>query len=299
MSERRQTVKETVMARLRLSAYDLPTRDKIPAIQQMMMVEGPGLALDIGIGTGYTTYTVFGDRPTVCVDVDAANLRSYRDRLAEAPGARSPLCVMAHATALPFQTGVFRFALCSEVMEHLEDHDAASRELGRVLAADGAAVITVPYTGLGFTSFLELLGIRTVHDFPGPEYHVRPGYDEVSLALLLERHGLHLQRHTYCFRLFTRLATDFVSLGHLCYQRLVHRRRAWTWSDVTASERSPVLRFYMWIFPALWAFSRLDRLLRFRRGFGLVAAVVKSTGHPLPAPVRPTPAATRGRHVPQ
>ena len=299
MSDRGQAVKETVLARLRLSSYDLPTRDKIPAIQQMMMVEGPGLALDIGIGTGYTTYSVFGDRPTVCLDMDAANLCSYRDRLTSVPGARRPLCVTAHATALPFKAGAFRFVLCSEVMEHLEDHDAASRELSRVLAAGGVAVITVPYTGLGFTSFLELLGVRTVHDFPGPEYHVRSGYDEVSLARLMERHGLQLQRHTYYFRLFTRLATDFVSLGHLCYQRVVHRRRAWTWSDVTASERSPVLRFYMWIFPALWAFSRLDRLLRFRRGFGLVAAVGKSTGRPLSAPVRPTAAGAWRRHIPQ
>jgi ubiquinone/menaquinone biosynthesis C-methylase UbiE len=275
-----QTAKRTVMAGLRLSAYDLPTRDKIPAIERMMMADGPGLALDIGIGTGYTTYCVFGDRPTVCMDVDTANLRNYRLRLTSAPTARPPLCVVANATALPFRAGIFRFILCSEVMEHVEDDDAASRELGRVLTTDGTVVITVPYIGLGFTSFLELLGVRTVHDFPGPEYHVRPGYDEISLARLMERHGLRVQRHTYYFRLFTRLATDFVSLGHLCYERWVHRRRAWTWSDVTASERSPILRFYMLIFPLLWAFSRLDRTLSSRRGFGLVVAIGKSAERP-------------------
>jgi len=136
-------------------------------------------------------------------------------------------------------------------------------------------VITVPYTGLGFTSFLGLLRIKTVHDFAGPEYHVRPGYDETSLARLMERHGLRIHRRAYYFRFFTRLATEFVSLAHLCYQRVVHGRRAWTWSDVTASERSPALRLYARIFPALWAFSRLDRLLASQRGFGLVAPVRK------------------------
>jgi len=262
--------------RLRLSAYDLPTRDKVPVIRQLLNVAGPGLALDIGIGTGYTTYSVFDARPTTCVDVDIANLRLYRERVCSVPGARRPLCVAAEAVALPFKAEAFRFVLCSEVMEHLADDATATRELARVMAADGTAVITVPYTGLGVTSFLGLLRIKTVHDFAGPEYHVRPGYDEASLARLMERHGLRIHRQAYYFRFFTRLATEFVSLAHLCYQRVVHRRRAWTWSDVTASERSPVLRLYARIFPALWAFSRLDRLLTSRRGFGLVAAVRKT-----------------------
>ena len=269
-------VREAVLDRLRLSAYDLPTRDKVPVIQHLLNVAGPGLALDIGIGTGYTTYSVFDDRPTACVDVDTANLRHYRDRVCSVPGARRPLCVAAEAVALPFKAEAFRFVLCSEVMEHLADDAAATGELARVMAADGTAVITVPYTGLGFTSFLGLLRIKTVHDFAGPEYHVRSGYDEASLARLLERHGLRIHRRAYYFRFFTRLATEFVSLAHLCYQRVVHGRRAWTWSDVTASERSPVLRLYARIFPALWAFSRLDRLLTSRRGFGLVAAVRKT-----------------------
>jgi SAM-dependent methyltransferase len=270
-----RAVREAVLARLRLSTYDLPTRDKIPVIRQMMHADGPGLALDIGIGTGYTTYSVFDDRLTTCVDVDIANLRHYRDRVCAVPGARRPLCVAAEAVALPFKAEAFRFVLCSEVMEHLEDDDAASGELARVMATGGRAVITVPYTGLRFTSFLGLLRIKTVHDYPGPEYHARPGYDEATLASLMERHGLRIHRRAYYFRFFTRLATEFVSLAHLCYQRLVHGRRAWTWSDVTASERSPVLRLYTRIFPALWAFSRLDRLLTSRRGFGLVAALEK------------------------
>ncbi len=269
-------VREAVLDRLRLSAYDLPTRDKVPVIQQLLHVAGPGLALDIGIGTGYTTYSVFDDRPTTCVDVDTANLRHYRDRVCSVPGARRPHCVAAEAVALPFKAEVFRFVLCSEVMEHVADDAAATGELARVMAADGTAVITVPYTGLGFTSFLGLLRIKTVHDFAGPEYHVRPGYDETSLARLMERHGLRIHRRAYYFRFFTRLATEFVSLAHLCYQRVVHGRRAWTWSDVTASERSPALRLYARIFPALWAFSRLGRLLASQRGFGLVAAVRKT-----------------------
>ncbi len=273
-------VDRAVLQSLRLSAYDLPTRDKIPVIRDMMAANDDGRALDIGIGTGYTTWNVFGGRSTTCVDLDAASLRLYRDRLAAIPGAPRPLCVIALATALPFRPGSFSFILCSEVLEHLEDDDAAAAELARVLTAGGRAVITVPYTGLGFTSFLELFRVKTVHDFPGPEHHVRPGYDERTLAAVLGRHGLGIRRHGYYFRFFTRLVTDAVSLAHLLYQRIVHRRRAWTWSDVAASESSIAFRAYTVLFPALRVVSRLDRLLRWARGFGLVACVGKRSENP-------------------
>lgn len=280
MSRAGAAVEAEVLAELRLSAYDLPTRDKIPVIRGLLAPGGEGLALDIGLGTGYTTYRVFGDRPTVCVDIDQGNLRLYRERLGRVAGARPPFCVAAAATALPFRAGAFRWVLASEVFEHLEDDDGAAAELARVLAPDGVAIVTVPYTGLGFTSFLELLRIKTVHDFPGPERHVRPGYDEAALGRLVGRHGLRATAHRYYFRLFTRLTTDLVSLAHIAYQRLVHGRRAWTWADVAGAEDGVAFRVYRAGFPVLWAVSRLDCLLARFRGFGLVAAIARREASP-------------------
>lgn len=255
-----------------VSAFDLATRDKLPVIKRLLAAEGDCLALDIGIGTGYTTYAVFGDRLTACVDLHAPNLDYYRSRMSDC---RDTLCVVAPASALPFRTGAFGFILCSEVLEHLEDDDAAVGEIARVLAEDGRVVITVPYSGLGFTGFLEIFGIKTVHDFPGPERHVRPGYDEHSLRELLARHGLELECHAYYLRLFTKLAVDLVSLVHLVYQRVIHRRRAWTWSEAANAEGSLAFRVYAWVFPLLMAFSRLDGILGRFRGFGLVVAARK------------------------
>jgi SAM-dependent methyltransferase len=261
-----------------LSSYDLPTLDKLPVIQRLMAAEGDGLALDIGVGTGYTTSRVFGARPTVCVDVDAGT--AALSRHAAAPGTGRRLYVLAEATALPFRSNVFRFALASEVFEHLADDRAAAGELARVLAPGGRAVLTVPYTGLGFTSFLELARIPTVHDVPGPEFHVRPGYHEEALRALLAPHGLRMIAHAYYLRLFTRAATDLVSLAHLLYQRLVHRRRSWTWADLAGAERGIAFRAYRAVFPLLRAWSRLDRVLAGRRGFGLVAAFTKEPAGP-------------------
>ena len=258
-----------------ISAYDLPTLDKIPVIQELLAATSAGLALDIGSGTGYTTYRVFGDLPTVCVDLHLPNLKYYKHKLAAIASNRQPLCAISLATSLPFQAGVFKFILCSEVLEHIEDDDAAVQEIARVLASDGKAVITVPYAGLGFTGFLELCGIKTVHDFPGPERHVRPGYDESSLQQLLVRHGLEIERHSYYLRLFTKVAVDAISLAHILYQRTVHHRRAWSWSEAAAAEGGFAFRLYTWFFPLLLALSRLDKLLGRRRGFGLIVAIRK------------------------
>lgn len=258
-----------------ISAYDIPTRDKIPVIRELMAAEGEGLALDIGIGTGYTTYSVFGDRPTVCIDLHPPNLHYYQNRLATIDESLDPLCVVSYATSLPFESCAFRFILCSEVLEHLEDDDSAAREIARVLAEDGRAVITVPYSGLGFTGFLELCGIKTVHDYPGPEQHVRPGYDERSLQKLLEPYGLEIERQAYYLRFFTRLVVDAIGLAHIIYQRVVHGRRAWTWSEAAESEDSATFRVYKLAFPVFRAFTRLDKLIGRRRGFGIVASVRK------------------------
>jgi len=123
---------------------------------------------------------------------------------------------------------------------------------------------------------LEACGIKTVHDFPGPEYHVRPGYDERTLATILARHGLEIERHEFYMRFFTRLAVDLVSLSHIIYQRLAHGRRSWTWSEAAQAEGGAAFRLYTLVFPFLRAFTKMDKLIGRRRGFGLVASVRKS-----------------------
>jgi len=245
-----------------------------------MAAEGPGLALDIGIGTGYTTYHVFGDRPTVCIDLHAPNLVYYRSKISGAAGGHRPMCVVAEADTLPFKSDSFKYLLCSEVLEHLEDDGAAAREIARVLEPDGRAVVSVPYTGIGFTGLLELAGIKTVHDYPGPERHVRAGYDEASMSALMSGSGLQVESHAFYLRLFTKLLVDSASLGHIIYQRVVHRRKSWTWSEASEIEDSAAFKLYVLIFPLLRAVSRLDGLLRGRRGFGLVTSLRKPPAPP-------------------
>lgn len=107
---------------------------------------------------------------------------------------------------------------------------------------------------------------------------VRPGYDERALERLVAGHGLRIAQHAYYFRFFTRLAADSVSLAHLLYQRIVHRRRSWTWAEAAAADGGVAFGLYLRLFPLLRVFAALDRPLRSLRGFGLVALVKKHSG---------------------
>ena len=263
-----------------ISAFDLPTIDKIPEIQRLFgpdasAMPADGLAMDIGIGTGYTTSRVFGSRPTVCVDLHLPNLAYYRRRAPKG----SFLGVVAHADALPIRPEALAWALCSEVLEHLDHDDRAVTEIARVLRPGGRLVVTVPYSGFGTTGLPELLHIKTVHDMPGPEFHVRPGYDETEMANLLRQGGLLPGPPSFYLRAFTKIIVDLISLAHLTYQRVVHRRRSWTWADAADAEEGLVFRCYRGIFPALARVAALDRHLRSRRGFGLIAYGTKPLGH--------------------
>jgi SAM-dependent methyltransferase len=53
--------------------------------------------------------------------------------------------VVADSTRLPFRRGVFSHAICSEVLEHIEDDTAAIREMSRVLDPSGVLVLTFPH----------------------------------------------------------------------------------------------------------------------------------------------------------
>ncbi len=118
--------------------------------------------------------------------------------------ARDDVAVRGDLSRLGFAAESFDFVLCNHVLEHVEDDRAAMRELVRVLAPGGWAVLTVPGPGprLGFPETLA----ETVED-PGvrsPEERLRryghPGHLRVygaDLAGRLQAAGFAVTRREY------------------------------------------------------------------------------------------------------
>ncbi|MDQ2855821.1 MAG: class I SAM-dependent methyltransferase [Acidobacteriota bacterium] len=270
----------TIAAMLRdggVAAYDLPTADKIPKLRRLLGPTFPGMkAIDIGSGTGFTTLSVLAGCEITCVDSHAPNLDCVAN-LARVNQRQVPILLKGTATHLPVSSAAFDVVMCSEVLEHLEDDESVVAEISRVLKPQALALITVPYTGYGFTSFLEKAGIKTVHDYPGPEQHIRPGYDEQELAELLHRHGLQIDAIDFYLKWLARCTVDAVGLTHIAYQLLRHRRRVWTWADAAAAENGLTFKVYKFIYPLLRFSSILDDLLFKRaRGFAIIVRARKA-----------------------
>jgi SAM-dependent methyltransferase len=262
-----------------VAAYDLPTTEKIPKLRKLLGTISPETAaIDIGSGTGYTTLSVLSGCEITCVDSHQPNLDCVAS-LARANQRTVPTLLKGSATSLPARSAAFDVAMCSEVLEHLHDDEAVVAEIARVLKPRGMTLITVPYTGLGFTSFLEKAGIKTVHDYPGPEQHIRPGYDEQGLSELLQRHGLKIDAVDYYLGWATRCTVDVVGLAHIAYQWLRHRRRVWTWAEAASVEGGLAFKVYKAMYPCLRLASCLDqRWFKDHRGFGIIVRARKETG---------------------
>ncbi len=261
--------------------YDLPTQIKLPALRSLLRRPEGRPRIDVGPGTGYLADALLTPGPIVAVDIAHDNLLALRRKAREGGAADRFLPVRADLMHLPFRDGSAAAIVCTQVLEHVPEDRRAARELGRVLAPDGQLLVEVPHIGAGYASHLELLGVQTVHDVPGPEYHCRPGYTEQSLRDVFTGTGVDMAASKLSLGRLGMLAVDAVSLLHLAYQRLRHGRTSWTWADVGEMQNSPVLRAYRLVFPVLRLFARIDRLWGDRPGF-ILAARFEKVGSPPP-----------------
>ena len=97
----------------------------------------PPRLLDVGCGTGGTLERLGPFGCAVGLDLEPLALQFCRERGHAA-------LVRGSATALPFADRSFDVVLALDVLEHIPDHEAAAREIARVLRPGGHALITVP-----------------------------------------------------------------------------------------------------------------------------------------------------------
>lgn len=96
--------------------------------------------LDAGCGIADLMSTLC-ERGVAAVGTDLAlsALKFAKKRLPESN------FVQSDTVYLPFRTGCYSIVVCSEVLEHVENHERAARELNRILLPGGIAVLTVPH----------------------------------------------------------------------------------------------------------------------------------------------------------
>jgi SAM-dependent methyltransferase len=107
---------------------------------------------------------------------------------------------------LPFEDASFDFAVCTEVLQHIEDDSRAAGELSRVLRSGSLALISTPTPPAPFER----------------PWHVREGYTLDQVQALLSAVGLEILDHRYCFHWFMRMLSR---TWHWQWRRLGRERR--------------------------------------------------------------------------
>ena len=140
-----------------------------------------GSLLDAGAGSGEMSARLFEcGFVSVITGVEPFDdsFQKLQSTYSLIPGA---IAVQSSIEAMPFGDCQFDVVLCTQVLEHIRDHEAAARELVRVAKPGGLLIVSVPFVPEDWRPE------QCIHH--DPIGHVRPGYTLNDLSRLLGRFG--------------------------------------------------------------------------------------------------------------
>jgi SAM-dependent methyltransferase len=145
---------------------------------------------------------------TCFVDASSPAVAKLRARGADA--------AIGLVSRLPFADGAFDLVAAFDIVEHVDDDDAALSELSRVAAPGAAVLLSVPLHAARWTSFDDLVGHRR-------------RFEPDDLVAKLARHGLSVERTAlYGMQPRSSRLLDFL-VWSLTYRR---RRAIWLYDRI-------------------------------------------------------------------
>ncbi len=172
----------------------------------------------------------------------------------------------------PFEDNEFDLVVIVDLLEHIEADRAFVGEVFRILKPGGELIVNVPNARRGIIRKLR----NALGDTDEKHGHVRAGYtvDELK-ALLKDRFSVII--HRYYSKFFSevidtllRFAVDRAGAGKMSARKgpLVRGE------DLRRSQTA--FRLYSLIYPIVWSFAKLDRLLVWCDGYGLICKAVSA-----------------------
>lgn len=251
---------------LQLVKKSLKKREKLKLLDKYLTIQPEDTILDLGCAQGILSHflRLKGGR-WLSTDLDKLNCQTSLQLL-------GTNVLQIGTINLPFKDESFERVVCLDFLEHLEDDLGCLSEIHRILKARGELVLAVPRTGRGYLlhKLRPLLGLTL--EFYG---HQREGYSFKGLEEKLIQSDFFLFRH----KSFSRFFSEFFELMlNFLYIKLYKPQNDYglrdghirpTTSDEFQSKRK-AFRLYSFIHPLIWLFTRLDGLLFFQRGYGLI-----------------------------
>jgi len=179
----------------------------------------------------------------------------------------------------PFADGAFDVVIVIDVHEHFREIQGLNREIARVVAPGGMAIITTPNgdTRLPVAALKRMIGMA-----PATYGHVVQGYRISELEAMLRGSGMAPVASGGYARFFTELAELAINFA---YVKFLARKKAHppamegTIAPTSKRELDAVrkeYRMYSLIYPVMYSFSLLDKLIPGRGGYAVAVAATKS-----------------------
>lgn len=179
----------------------------------------------------------------------------------------------------PFASASFEVVIIIDVHEHFADTSQLNSEIARVLRPGGMAIVTTPNgdTRLPVAALKRWIGM-------GPEQygHVVQGYRVAELQEMMRSVNLEPKDWGGYSRFFTELAELVINFA---YVKVLSRKKKHpkvvrgTIAPTSRSELDAVrkeYRIYSLIYPFMYFFSLLDRLIPGRGGYAVAVSATKA-----------------------
>jgi len=157
-------------------------------VSLLLKVPGPyDVLVDLGAGSGEMSAGLVERgfaKQGLAVEPDAVNFKRLMSRYAKLKQCR---CLNTSIESAALDPGSADLILCTQVLEHIADDNAAVARIAELIAPRGIVLISVPHPP---------------EIFPNPG-HFRPGYTRESLTGLFQEHGFQFIDHDYFFVIST------------------------------------------------------------------------------------------------
>ncbi|MGH7514858.1 MAG: class I SAM-dependent methyltransferase [Gemmatimonadales bacterium] len=227
--------------------------------------------LEVGCGTGLTSHFLRERGGTwTSADFERDHVRSARQLVGDR-------VLQIDDRTVPFKAASFDLVAAINFLEHIEDDETFFAEMVRVLKPGGDFLFMAPKGDHGRAGFAlkKALGFTADQEGFG---HARDGYPLAAGRALMERHGLRVQGQTSYCRFFTESLEDLLNYA---YHRKAMKGKDTKEQDFhgdTAPMSADALnkvgtayKVYSAVYPALRAWTMLDRLIPFSEGYMMVA----------------------------
>jgi 2-polyprenyl-3-methyl-5-hydroxy-6-metoxy-1,4-benzoquinol methylase len=253
---------------LQVFKKSIKKKEKLRLLQKNLNIDPSMVILDLGCAQGILSFFLRQKGGFwIHTDQDFENLKTSQSLLGEN-------LLQLSEGSLPFKSESFDLVISLDYLEHLENDVQCLKEIHRILKKDGRLVLATPRTG----KFLILHKLRPALGLSLEFYgHQREGYSLKELKKKLMKAHLQVQKH----KTFSRFFSEFLELLlNFFYIKFLSRRvktkgklrdghiRPSSSQEFTTQKKT--FKLYSFFYPLVWFITRLDKVLFFQRGYGLI-----------------------------